>query len=160
MKPMATMFCAAAVFTPTFQIEAAWAVAIISMPAKRERLSTPKARMMPMMMGTRQATRAVVEGTRKDSTMPTRMAPISTRLVRAPTLERMKSAMRLSSPVMVMAADRKQAAATRASAVLAKPPMASVRAGPVPSTTSGLAALGAMPSMKAMSAVMSTALMA
>ena len=160
MKPMATMFCAAAVLTPTFQIEADWAVAIISRPAKRERWSTPKARMMPMMMGTRQATRAVVEGTRKDSTMPTRMAPISTRLVRAPTLERMKRAMRLSRPVMVMAAERKQAAATRASAVLAKPPSARVSAGPVPSTASGLAELGAMPSMKAMRAVMSTALMA
>jgi hypothetical protein len=37
---------------------------IISMPAKAPRPSTPKAAMMPSVIGTRQATRAVVDGTR------------------------------------------------------------------------------------------------
>lgn len=160
MKPMATMFCAAAVLMPTFQMDAACAVVIISRPAKRERLSTPKARMMPMMIGTMQATRAVVEGTRKASTMPTRIAPITTRFVLAPTLESTKSAMRLSSPVTVMPADRKVAAATSASAVFAKPPSARPSAAPVPRTVSGFAAFGARPRRNAMSATMSTALTA
>ena len=76
MKPMATMFCAAAVLMPTFQMLAVCTVVIISMPAKAPRLLTPKAAMMPSVIGTRQATRAVVEGTMNAITKPTRMAPI------------------------------------------------------------------------------------
>ena len=72
------MFCAAAVFTPTFQIEAACAVVIISMPAKVLFLLTPNAEMIPKVIGTRQATRAVVEGTRKAMTKPTMIAPMTT----------------------------------------------------------------------------------
>ena len=160
MKPIATMFCAAAVLMPTFQIDADCAVAIIRMPARRDFRSTPKARMMPIIIGTRQATRAVVLGTRNDSTMPTRIAPISTRLVRAPTRDNTNSAMRLSKPVMVIAAEMNSAAATSANAVLANPPSAMPRAALVPSTASGLAGLGAMPSRKAISATISTALTA
>ena len=76
MKPIATMFCAAAVLMPTFQMLAVCIVVIISMPAKAPVLSTPKAAMMPSVIGTRQATRAVVEGTISAITNPTRMAPI------------------------------------------------------------------------------------
>ena len=160
MKPTATMFCAAAVLIPTFQIEAVWAVVIISRPAKRLRLSTPNARMIPMMIGTRHATRAVVLGTKNERTIPTRIAPITTRLVRAPTFDRMRSAIRLSRPVTVIAADRKSAAATSASAVFANPPSAIPSAAPVPRTVSGFAGFGARPSMNAISAAMMTALTA
>ena len=78
MKPMATMFCAAAVLMPTFQMLAVCVVVIISMPAKALFLLMPKAAMMPSMIGTRQETRAVVDGTRKASTMPTSMEPATT----------------------------------------------------------------------------------
>jgi hypothetical protein len=116
--------------------------------------------MMPIMIGTRQATRAVVLGTRNASTMPTSIAPITTRWVRAPTRASTNSAMRLSSPVIVIAADRNVAAATSAIAVLANPASAMPSAAPVPYTTSGLATLGAIPSRNAMSAAMMTALTA
>ena len=78
MKPIATMFCAAAVLIPTFQILAVCVVVIISMPANAPFLLTPKAVMMPSVMGTRQATRAVVEGTKNAMTNPTRIAPTMT----------------------------------------------------------------------------------
>ena len=68
--------------------------------------------------------------------------------------------MRLSSPVTVIAADRKSAAATRASAVFAKPPRAIPSAAPVPRIVSGLAGFGARPSMNAIRAAMITALTA
>ncbi len=41
IKPMATMFCAAAVLMPTFQMLAVCTVTIISMLAKAPRLLTP-----------------------------------------------------------------------------------------------------------------------
>ena len=41
MKPTATMFCAAAVLMPTFQMLAVCTVVIISMLAKAPRLLTP-----------------------------------------------------------------------------------------------------------------------
>ena len=72
MKPMATMFCAAAVLMPTFQMLAVCTVVIISMLAKAPFRFTPKAAMMPSVIGTRQATRAVVEGTRNAITKPTK----------------------------------------------------------------------------------------
>jgi hypothetical protein len=78
MNPTATMFCAAAVLMPTFQMLAVCTAVIISMPAKAPFLLTPNAEMMPSMIGTRQATRAVVEGTRKAITKPTRIAPTTT----------------------------------------------------------------------------------
>ena len=77
VKPMATKFCAAAVLMPMFQTLAVCAAAITSRPANRLRLSTLKARMKPIMMGTRQATLAVVLGTMNDSRKPTTMAPIT-----------------------------------------------------------------------------------
>ena len=158
MKPIATMFCAAAVLMPTFQMLAACTVVIISMPAKALRLSTPKATMMPSMIGTRQATRAVVEGTRNASTKPTRMVPITTWLVRAPTRDRMMSAMRLSRPVVVMAAARNRAAATSTSAVLAKPLNARVERGARAQQHVGIGRHSArVPSRNAISAAITTA---
>jgi hypothetical protein len=59
-----------------------------------------------------------------------------------------------------MPAEMNSAAATSARAVFANPPKASVSAAEVPSTTSGFATLGAVPSRNAMSAVMITALTA
>ncbi len=157
MNPMATMFCAAAVLMPTFQMLAVCTVVIISMLAKAPRLLTPKAAMMPSVIGTRQATRAVVDGTMKAITKPTRMVPITTCRVSVPTRDRMLSAMRLSRPVAVMAAARNSAAATSTRAVLAKPLKASVSAPLVPSRTFGLATLGANPSRNAISAAINIA---
>ncbi len=157
MKPMATMFCAAAVLMPTFQMLAVCVVVIISMPANALFLLMPKAAMMPSMIGTRQDTRAVVEGTRKASTMPTSMEPASTLRVSVPTRERMTRAMRRSSPVTCMAAARNSAAATSANAVVAKPLKAMPSAALVPSSTLGLATLGAVPRRNAMSAAMTRA---
>ncbi|MNJ59733.1 hypothetical protein D3C77_554300 [compost metagenome] len=51
-------------------------------------MSTPKAAITPIMIGTTQATRAVALGTMKLRMMVTRMAPISTRRGLAPTLDR------------------------------------------------------------------------
>src|SRR5579885_845988 len=132
IKPTATMFCAAAVLMPTFQMLAVCTVVIISMPAKAPFRLTPKAAMMPSVIGTRQDTRAVVDGTRKAMTKPTRIVPITTLVVLVPTRDRIISAILLSSPVAVMAAARNSAAATRTSAVLAKPLNASVSAALVP----------------------------
>ena len=132
MKPIAIMFCAAAVFMPTFQMLTAWTVVIIIMPAKRLLRSTPNARTTPIMIGMTAAARAVALGTRNASTMATIMAPMTTRFVRAPTRRKTTSAMRRSSPVMVIAAARKSAAATRMSAALLKPLAAMVRPATVP----------------------------
>ena len=129
MKPIATMFCAAAVLMPTFQMLAVCTVVIISMLANAPFRLTPKAAMMPSVIGTRQATRAVVDGTRKAMTKPTRMVPMTTWRVSVPTRDRMVSAMRRSRPVAVMAAARNSAEATSTSAVLAKPLKASAEAG-------------------------------
>ena len=100
--------------------------------------------MKPIMMGTRQATRAVVLGTTNDSRKPTTMAPITMWLVPASTLDSTTSAMRRSSPVAVIAAAMKQAAATSATALFANPDKARPSAAPVPmSAPRGLAASGA-----------------
>ena len=157
MKPIATMFCAAAVLMPTFQMLAVCTVVIISMPAKAPFLLTPKAAMMPSVIGTRQATRAVVDGTSNAITKPTRIVPITTFRVSVPTRDRMVSAMRLSRPVAVIAAARKSADATSTSAVLAKPLNARPSAALVPISTFGLATLGDSPSRNAISAAITTA---
>ena len=144
MKPMATMFCAAAVLMPTFQMLAVCAVVMTSRAAKRLLRSTLKASTKPIMIGMRQATRAVVLGTMNDSRKPTTMAPITMWCVLAPTFDSTVSAMRRSSPVAVMADAMKHAAATSATALLAKPESARFSAAPVPmSGPSGLATLGA-----------------
>jgi hypothetical protein len=152
MNPIATMFCAAAVLIPTFQMLAVCTVVIISMLAKAPFRLTPKAAMMPSVIGTRHATRAVVDGTRNAMTKPTRIVPITTLRVSVPARARMFSAMRRSSPVAVMAAARNSADATSTSAVLAKPLNASVSAAPVPIGTARLATLGAKPSRNAINA--------
>ena len=63
-----------------------------------------------------------------------------------PTRVRIESAMRLSSPVAVIAADRNNAAATRTSAVLAKPLNANASPALVPYCAAGFATLGENPS--------------
>ncbi len=157
MNPTATMFCAAAVLIPTFQMLAVCVVVIINMPAKAPFLSTPNAAMMPSMIGTRQDTRAVVDGTRKASTIPTSMEPAMTWRVSVPTRARMTRAMRRSRPVVVIAAARNSAAATSASAVLAKPLNARPRPALVPISALGLAGFGEIPSKNAISAAITTA---
>ena len=128
---------------PTFHTLAVCAAVMTKRPAKRLRLSTLKARIKPIMIGTKHATRAVVLGTMNDSRKPTTIAPITMLLVRASTFDSTNSAMRLSSPVAVMAAAMKQAAATSATALLEKPLKASPNAAPVPmSAPAGLAASG------------------
>ena len=64
--------------------------------------------------------------------------------------------MRLSRPVAVMAAARKSADATSASAVLANPLKASVSPALVPINVAGLAGLGDRPSRNAISALLQT----
>ena len=124
MKPMATMFCAAAVLMPMFHTLAVCAAVITNRAANLLRRSAPKADRKPSMIGMRQATRAVALGTMNDSRKPTRIAPIATWLARAGTYESTCSAMRLSNCVAVMAAAMKQAAATSTTALLLKPPRA------------------------------------
>jgi hypothetical protein len=112
---------------------------------------------MPSMIGTRHDTRAVVEGTRNASTIPTSIDPAMTWRVSVPTRDRMTSAIRRSSPVAVIAAARNSAAATSASAVLAKPLNARLRPALVPIRAFGLAGFGEIPSRNAMSAAITTA---
>src|SRR6188768_1301977 len=157
MKPMATMFWAAAVLMPTFQMLAVCTVVIISMPAKALFLLTPKAAMIPSVIGTRQATRAVVDGTRNAIAKPTKIVPTTTFRVSVPTRDRTLSAIRLSRPVAVIAAARNNADATSTRAVLAKPLNASVRPALVPINALGFAGLGENPSRKAIIAAMTTA---
>ena len=109
------------------------------------------------MIGTRHETRAVVLGTMKASTMPTSIEPMTTARVSVPERDRMPSAMRRSSPVIDIAAARNSAAATSASAVLAKPLKAMPSARLVPSRTFGLATSGDRPSRNAISAAMKIA---
>ena len=129
----------------------------ISVAAKALFLPAPKAAMMPSVIGTRHDTRAVVDGTRKAMTKPTRIVPMMTLLVFTPTLERIESAIRLSRPVDVMAAARNSAEATSTRAVLAKPLNARPRPALVPISTLGLAGLGESPSRNAMRAAMTIA---
>jgi len=114
--------------------------------------------MMPMTIGTRQETRAVVLGTMKLSRKPTTITPIRIRLVLAPILDRTKRAMRLSSPVNIMAAAINRAPPTRAKAPVLKPDSAISSPFVVPRTTLGLAMLGAVPSKKDMRAMTMEAL--
>ena len=132
MKPTVRRFCAAAVCMPTFQTLVAIATVIMMPAAMFERRSTPKARMTPIMIGTTQALRAVALGTTSDRRIVTTMLPIRMRRVLVPMVESVTSAMRRSSPVMVMAAAMHSAAPTSASAVLENPASAMPRAGPVP----------------------------
>src|ERR1044071_299510 len=137
---------------PTFQMLAVCTVVIINKLAKAPFRFTPNAAMMPSVIGTRQATRAVVEGTRNAITKPTMMVPMTTWRVSVPVRERIVSAIRLSRPVAVMAAARNKAEATSTRAVLAKPLNASVRAALVPISAAGFAGLGEKPTRNAISA--------
>ena len=146
MKLVAIIFWAAAVLIPTFQMLSAWAVAIMRILAKRVFFSTPKAETIPITIGTIQATRAVVEGTKKLRAKPVRITPMRIRLVLAPTRESTLRAIRRSRPVLVIAIDRNKAAPTSAQAVLEKRYRPADRAGPVPSNAAGLATFGEKPS--------------
>ena len=88
------------------------------------------------------------------------MAPITIWLERASTLESTVSAMRRSSPVAVMAAAMKQAAATSATAQLEKPDSARPSAALVPMSSFVLPTSGAKASRKIISAPITTALTA
>ena len=157
MKFTATMFCAAAVFMPTFHTLSTCATVIISMPAKRLFSGTPKALIMPITMGTRQATRAVVLGTKKLKIKPHKITPSKTRFALAPTLESIIRAIRLSSPVLVMAAARNIAAATRQKAVDENPFSAIPSPALVPYNLP-VASLGANPTRRAIKTIITPAL--
>ncbi|MNJ57705.1 hypothetical protein D3C77_533060 [compost metagenome] len=132
---------------------------MIMMPAAMfERLSTPKAAMTPIMIGTTAALRAVALGTTRLSTMVTAIHPIRMRRVLVPTRDSVTSAMRRSSPVKVMAAAMNKAPVTSASAELAKPVSAMLMAADVPYSTLGSLIVGAVPSRKAISVVIMIAL--
>lgn len=73
------------------------------------------------MIGTTAAARAVALGIMKASTVAPTIPPMTTWLVQAPARERTSRAIRRSRPVIVMAAARKRAAATRISTELEKP---------------------------------------
>ncbi|KAG1386056.1 hypothetical protein G6F60_014617 [Rhizopus arrhizus] len=132
---------------------------MIMMPAAIfERLSTPKAAMTPIMMGTTAALRAVALGTTRLSTIVTAIHPIRMRRVLVPTLDRVTSAMRRSSPVKVMAAAMNRAPVTSASAEFANPVSSMLMAADVPYSTFGSLIVGAVPNRKAISVVIMIAL--
>ncbi|MNQ33207.1 hypothetical protein D3C85_466300 [compost metagenome] len=158
MKPTVSRFCAAAVWIPTFQMLVACATMIMMPAAMFERLSTPKAAMTPIMIGTTAALRAVALGTTRLSTIVTAIHPIRMRRVLVPTRDSVTSAMRRSSPVNVMAAAMNKAPVTSASAELAKPVSAMLMAADVPYSTLGSLIVGAVPSRKAISVVIMIAL--
>ena len=76
---------------------------------------------MPPTMGTIQATRAVVEGTKKLRVKPTPMTPSSSRLLLVPTRDMIFRASLRSKPVVCMPTARNSAAATMAQAPLESP---------------------------------------
>src|SRR3546814_18157822 len=100
---------------------------LIIMPAKRLRRSTPKAAMMPSVIGTRQATRAVDDDTRKAMTKPTTIRPTTTWRVSVPTRERIVSEISLYSPDEVIPPGTYTAAANSERPVNAKPTKAQQR---------------------------------
>ncbi len=158
MKPSATMFWAAAVLIPMFQMLAAWMVATMSRAAKRLSFFILKAEMMPSTIGTMQPTRAVVLGTKNARMKPTKIMPARMRFVFAPTFERMKSAMRRSSPVCIIAAARKSAAPTSTAPLLVMPPNDMPTAFEVPSSFAGACGFGLMPRQRIISVAMMAAL--
>ena len=89
------------------------------------------------ILGTTQAVRAVALGTTRLRTMVTTMAPIIMLRLLAPIFDIVNSAMRLSSPVMVIAAAINIAAATSARAELEKPDRVIFSAFAVPRIVSG-----------------------
>src|SRR5215471_3935923 len=143
---------------PTFHKLAACAVAIIITPANLPFSSTPKATMMPITIGTRQETRAVVLGTKKLRMNPTTMTPAKTLFILAPIFESTNRAMRLSKPVSIIPAARNSAPATKASAGLANPPSAMLKPSLVPYNLVGVETLGEIPSEKAINARITPAL--
>ena len=158
IKPMATIFCAAAVLIPIFQRLSACATAIMRTPAKVLPFSRPKARMMPMTIGTMQETRAVVDGTKKLRRKPTKITPMTRRFDLTPICDMTMSAIRLSSPVIIMPAERNIAPATNAHAVVEKPARPILRAFAVPKIASGFAGFGDNPSPKDMNVTITKAL--
>ena len=158
MKPIATIFCAAAVLIPIFQILAACTVAIMSNAANRLLRFSPKAAMMPSTIGARHPTRAVVLGTKNARTKPTKIIPARIRFVRAPTLDRMTSAIRLSSPVCIIAAARNNAAPTRTVPLLLIPANVILTASAVPSILAGSLRSGEKPRHTSISVAMTAAL--
>ena len=156
MKPTATIFWAAAVLMPTFHTLSTCATVMRSMAPKALFSGSPKARTMPVTIGTRQATRAVVDGTKKERMKPQRMMPSTTREGDVPILESVTRAIRRSSPVCIMAAARKSAAPTRQKAGEEKPvsAMRSALLVPMSPWPSGC---GESPTRTAMSAMMTPA---
>lgn len=61
---MATIFCAAAVLIPIFQMETACTEVIINNAAKRLSLETLNAAIIPNKIGTTAPARAVADGTK------------------------------------------------------------------------------------------------
>src|SRR5215831_11661418 len=143
---------------PTFHKLAACAVAIIITPANLPFSSTPKATMMPITIGTRQETRAVVLGTKKLRMNPTTITPAKTLFVLAPIFDSTNRAMRLSKPVSIIPAARNSAPATNARAGFAKPPSAIVKPSLVVYHLVGAETLGGIPSEKAINARITPAL--
>ena len=117
---------------PTFQMLVPWATTIMIPAAMFERLSTPKARITPIMIGTTQALRAVALGTTRLSRMVTAIAPSRMRRVLVPIRDKVTRAMRRSRPVWVMAAAINKAPATSARAALENPVRAIVIPAEVP----------------------------
>ena len=117
---------------PTFQMLVPCATTIMIPAAMLERLSTPNARITPIMIGTTHALRAVALGTTRLSKMVTAIAPSKIRRVLVPIFDRVTNAMRRSSPVWVIAAAINNAPATRARAALENPVRAMVIPADVP----------------------------
>ena len=99
----------------------------------------------------------MVLGTKKLRIKPQQITPMTTRLALAPSLDKMTRAIRLSSPVFVIAVAKNMAAATRQKAVVEKPLRPMPRPAAVPKILP-VAGLGAKPISTAMSAMITPAL--
>ena len=75
MKPTATRFCAAAVWIIIFQKVSACTAPTMSSAATRLLRSIPKFSTMPMIIGAKQAIRAVALGTKKARIRPVIITP-------------------------------------------------------------------------------------
>ena len=92
MKPRATIFCAAPVLIPMFQMETDWTAVMTSNAPSRLLCGNPNAATIPSRIGTTAPARAVALGTKNANTIETRMAPKTMAPVFTPTLDKIYKA--------------------------------------------------------------------
>ena len=97
-------------------METACTEVIINNAAKRLSLETLNAAIIPNKIGTTAPARAVADGTKNANKMDTKIAPITMLRVLFPTIDNTSKARRLCKLVSCIAAAKKSAAATKATA--------------------------------------------